>query len=50
MTSSLVGSSPNGPKLCFPDTIQTRRSLGYAEPIFLVLDGFTGHLSDVIEE
>jgi hypothetical protein len=34
----------------FPDVIHSRQSLGYAGPIFLILDGFAGHLSDTIEE
>jgi hypothetical protein len=32
----------------FPDTIQTRQSLGYVGPIFLILDGFAGHFSDAL--
>jgi transposase len=34
----------------FPDTIQMRQSLGYEGPVFLVLDGFSGHIPDTIEE
>jgi hypothetical protein len=34
----------------FPDTIQTRRTLRYAAPIFLILDRFAGHPSDAVDE
>jgi hypothetical protein len=34
----------------FPDTIRMRQSLDYAGRIFLIPDGFAGHLSYVVED
>jgi hypothetical protein len=34
----------------FPDTIRMRQSLDYAGRLFLIPDGFAGHLSYVVEE
>jgi hypothetical protein len=33
-----------------PDTLEQRRRLGYAGLIFLILDGFSGHVTESIEE
>jgi hypothetical protein len=33
-----------------PDTLEQRRRLGYVGMVFLILDGVSGHISEVIEE
>lgn len=33
-----------------PDTIESRPVLGYGGPVFLIMDGFTGHTTNAIED